>query len=55
MSTSKTIIKRTGRRRGTVPLKKVRQVVAAVFAQYDNDNKRNTRSTAKGKAAGKPS
>jgi hypothetical protein len=55
MSTSKIKIKGTGRRRGTVPLKKVRQAVAAAFAEYDNDNKRSTRSTAKGKAARKRS
>jgi hypothetical protein len=53
MSTSKTIIKRTGRRRGTVPLKKVRQAVAAAFALHGI--KRSTDSTAKVKAAKKRS
>jgi hypothetical protein len=45
MRSSKTIIKSTGRRRGSTPLRKVRQIVAAVLAERGIGNK--TRSKPK--------
>jgi len=45
MSSSKTIIKKSSRRRGSVSLTKVRQAVASVFAQ--NGAGHNTRFPAK--------
>jgi hypothetical protein len=45
MSSSKTIVKKSSRRRGSVSLTKVRQAVASVFAQ--NGAGHNTRLSAK--------
>ena len=48
MPSSKTIIKSTGRRRGSTPLWKIRKIVAAVFAEKGIPHK--TRSKTKTKS-----
>lgn len=46
MPSSKTIIKSTGRRRGSIPLRKIRQIVAEVFAEKGIGRKNRSKAKA---------